>query len=273
MIDEKHERFTIITPSYNQADYIEQTIRSVLEQDCPNVEHIVVDGGSSDGTVEILERYSHIIWISEKDRGQADALNKGLALATGSIIGWINSDDYYQENIFTSVAKNFVNPTTQWVIGNLANQFDDGKEPCFEKSHVITREALIKNPDIVRQQPTFFRKEALLSVGGWNAEFFMAMDYDLWIRLARLAPPLMVDENWACYRNHSAQKSSHANIIRQSREISAILRREHVPWRQIAAHRCKKRWYWLKGICKEQLIALGFVPKKYKTRPVRLDAE
>lgn len=180
---------SIITPSFNQGPFIEQTIRSVLNQDCPNVEHIIIDGGSTDNTVEILMKYPHLIWISERDQGQADALNKGLAMATGDIIGWINSDDYYLDNIFASVARRFAEPAVRWVVGNLADLFDDGRELRFRKSPAITFEALIMNPDIVRQQPTFFRRETLRRAGGWNAEFYMVMDYDLWVRLARQTPP------------------------------------------------------------------------------------
>src|ERR1700691_3409482 len=98
---------SIITPSFNQGAYMEQTIQSVLNQHCGRVEHIVVDGGSADDTVDILKKYPHLIWVSEKDRGQADALTKGLALAKGDIIGWVNSDDYYQDNIFAAVVSHF----------------------------------------------------------------------------------------------------------------------------------------------------------------------
>jgi len=95
---------SIVTPSLNQGRYIEQTIQSVLLQNYPNFEHIVIDGGSTDGTVEILKKYPHLKWISEKDSGQSEALNKGLKMATGDIIAWINSDDWYAEGAFNNVA-------------------------------------------------------------------------------------------------------------------------------------------------------------------------
>src|ERR1700733_2213211 len=148
---------SIITPSFNQGAYIEQTIRSVLHQNFEHVEHIVVDGGSTDGTVDILKRYPHLVWVSEKDRGQADALNKGLALAKGDIVGWVNSDDYYEHDIFGSVAACFQRSNAQWVVGNLADVFDDGSQVVFRPSPTITFDALVRDPDIVRQQSTFFR--------------------------------------------------------------------------------------------------------------------
>ena len=263
-------KLSIITPSYNQGDYIEQTIKSVQNQNYGNVEHIIVDGGSTDTTVEILKSYDHLIWVSEKDGGQADALNKGLALSTGDVIGWINSDDYYERNIFQNVMACFDAPETQWTIGNLTNLFGE-KGFFFRESPTVTYDNLIKSPDIVRQQPTFFRRDVLELAGGWNAEYFMVMDYDLWVRLAKIAPPLMVDENWAYYRNHSAQKSCHGNILKQSKEISTILRREQISWKRIARHQFVKRWYWFKGLVKERLINLNLVPGKYRTRPVRLE--
>jgi glycosyltransferase involved in cell wall biosynthesis len=259
---------SIITPSYNQGRYIEQTLGSVRDQDLV-AEHIVMDGGSTDGTVAILGRHPHLIWRSEKDDGQADALNKGLALASGEIIGWVNSDDWYVPNILGSVAAHFAKTSASWVVGNLADVFEEDPNVRFRRSPAVTFDALARNPDIVRQQPTFFRRELLLAAGGWNKRCHMAMDYDLWIRLSRLAPPLMVDENWAYFRNHAAQKTGQANILRQSREITAILRREGVAGHRIAAHAARKRWYWLKGSVKQRLVAAGLVPERYRTRPLR----
>ncbi|MGO8972547.1 MAG: glycosyltransferase family 2 protein [Steroidobacteraceae bacterium] len=260
---------SVITPSYNQGAYIEQTIRSVLDQNYGHVEHIVIDGGSTDDTVEILKRYPHLIWISEKDRGQADALNKGLRLARGEIVGWINSDDYYQPSIFGSVARHFRSSGAQWVIGNVANLYEGDPKVIFRRSLSISLEALLREPDIVKQQAAFFLRQALIAAGGWNADCYMVMDYDLWVRLARISAPAMVDENWAYFRNHGAQKSMHGNILRQSAEIAAILRRERVPVHRIASLRAKKRWYWIKGLAKERLLRLGVVPQRYRTRSIR----
>ncbi|WDN88256.1 hypothetical protein BuS5_01224 [Desulfosarcina sp. BuS5] len=262
-------KITIITPSYNQGGYIEQTIRSVLAQNYENVEHIVIDGGSTDQTVDVLKKYPHVIWISEKDRGQTDALNKGLKIATGDIIGWINSDDFYEKNIFKSVVECFQNPETMWVVGNLTYFFEKSGKLITNKSPVVTFDHLIKSPDIVRQQPTFFRKDLLKRVGGWNPDFFMAMDFDLWIRMAKIFPPKIINEQWAVYRNHAFQKTSHENILRQVREITSILRRESVSTKNIVMINIKKRWFWIKGYIKDFLIDCGMISSQYRNESIR----
>lgn len=259
---------SIITPSFNQGAFIEQTIQSVLRQN-GRVEHIVIDGGSTDNTVDILKRYPHLIWVSERDGGQADALNKGLALATGEIVGWINSDDYYRHDIFDSVVEHFETTGAAWLVGRLADVFDDGAPAVFRHSPQISFDALVRDPDIVRQQATFFRRTALQSAGGWNAGLHMVMDFDLWIRLAKVSPPIMVEEDWAYFRNHAAQKSGHANILRQSKEITGILSREKVAMRVIACHQTRKAWYWAKGLAKQGLIHMGIVSQRYRSRPMR----
>jgi glycosyltransferase involved in cell wall biosynthesis len=263
-------KITIITPSFNQGLYVEQAICSVLAQNYENVEHIVIDGGSTDQTIEILKKYPHVIWMSEKDRGQADALNKGLTMATGDIVGWINSDDYYDAGIFESISKYFNEPKTMWAIGNLTYRFDLTGEVVPDKSPVVTFDHLVKNPDIVRQQPAFFRREFLIRAGGWDPGYFMVMDFDLWIRLAQKATPRMVDENWSYFRIHAQQKTSHGNILRQSREIVDILTRAGVSKIIIAKIRLRKRWQWLKGLVKAILLDVGLLSSKYQHRSIRI---
>ena len=252
-------KITIITPSYNQAAFIEQTIRSVQEQDYPYVQHIVVDGSSSDETILILRRYGHLMWISEKDRGQADALNKGLALATGDIIGWINSDDYYEKDIFQTVAAFFSDPSIQWLVGNVIHTNSQGTQKVRGRSPEISYERLLRNPDIVRQQATFFRRTLLDRVGGWNPELFMVMDFDLWVRLAKIAPPKMVDKDLAYFRIHALQKSRPASVRRQTRELCSILNREGVSGPAIARLYLRKRWELFKSHCRLPFVSLGIL--------------
>lgn len=262
-------KVSIITPSYNQAQYIEETIHSVLQQNYPAIEHIVIDGDSTDGTIDILKRSPQLIWVSEPDRGQADALNKGLTRATGEIVGWINSDDLYESGAILSVVECFREPDIQWAVGNLKYIFGAAREYRTNKSPEITYLRLLANPDIVRQQSTFFRKDFLVRSGGWNPDYFMAMDYDLWVRLASMAVPKMVDNTWAIFRLHEQQKTSHANILRQTREIVNVLKRERAPKRYIIRITARNRWYWLKSLVKHALINVGLISHRFRSRPIR----
>lgn len=222
-------KISIITPSYNQGDFLEKNILAVLNQQYANFEHIIIDGGSTDKTLEILKRYSHLKWISVRDKGQADALNKGLKMSTGDIIGWINSDDFYEENIFQSLSEYFTDENTNWIVGYL-KQINFIKGTAVKVgSPKIDYASLIKNPDIVRQPCTFFRKRIIEHAGAWNEDLHMVMDFDLWIRLAKICEPKMVDMHLANFVIHSNQKTNVKNIKKQIREILYILKKEQAP--------------------------------------------
>ena len=261
--------FSIITPSYQQGQYIRQNIDSVISQKWPAIEHIVVDGGSKDETVSILKSYPHLKWVSEKDEGQADALNKGIKLATGDIVGWINSDDYYNEDVFRSVAACFANPAVQWVVGDLALLEEATGQLIPMSSPKVSFESLQSNPDIVRQQATFFRRDFLMRAGGWNKSFYMVMDFDLWIRLAKLSTPLMFQKQLAVFRIQKDQKSSLANLRLQSNELRSILQREGASTANIYRLKLKKDWFWLKGMLKVGLVKIGLLDKAYLLKPYR----
>lgn len=262
-------KFSIITPSYAQGQYVRQNIKSVLEQDWANLEHIVVDGGSQDDTVDVLRSYPHLKWVSEKDEGQADALNKGLCMATGDIVGWINSDDYYLAGALKKVAQVFADPAVQWVIGDIGLFDEANGEFVAMQSPAVSWETLQRNPDIVRQQGTFFRREFLQQVGGWNKEFFMVMDFDLWVRLAKRSKPVMLHEQLAVFRIQKDQKSGLANLHRQMAEMKSVLKREDADPINILRLRTKKEWYWLKGTLKNWLVRLGILDKRFLLKPFR----
>ncbi len=181
-------RISVVTPSFNQGQYIEKTILSVLEQGYPDFEHIVIDGGSTDNTPDILKKYPHLKWISEKDEGQADALNKGFRMASGDIIAWINSDDWYEPEAFNTVAMWFKeNPDKNIVMGD-CNLIDrngtvfyvaENYERGFEE---ISRFWITGS--IPTQPAIFFRKSLLDEFGYLDKSLHYAMDYDLWIRFA-----------------------------------------------------------------------------------------
>lgn len=261
-------KFSVITPSYQQGKYIRQNIDSVLQQKYQDVEHIVIDGGSRDETVEVLKSYPHLKWVSEKDDGQADALNKGIALATGDIVGWINSDDYYYDDVLKAVADCFLDPSVQWVIGDLSLLDEASGQFIPLKSPEVTFATLQANPDIVRQQATFFRKSFLIEAGGWNKSFFMVMDFDLWIRLARRSKPMMLPKQLAVFRIQKDQKSSLNNLRRQTSELSFVLKREGSSALNLYRLRLKKEWYWLKGKLKVQLVQLGVLDSGYLHKPL-----
>lgn len=183
--------FSIVTISFNHAEFIERTIQSVLDQNYPNFEHIIVDGGSTDKTVEILKKYPHLKWTSEPDKGVSNALNKGFKRATGDIIGWLNSDDYYAPNIFSTIAENL--RLSDIVLGN-AFEADRAGNPTQEMiNHPRTLYDLEKYwiPKAWLVQPSvFFTKKALLEVALENGDFIdesfkYSMDCDLWLRLAK----------------------------------------------------------------------------------------
>lgn len=254
---------TILTPSYNQGRYIEQTIQSVAAQGYTPFEHIVIDGGSSDNTVSILKRYPHVKWISEPDRGQADALNKGLGMATGDIIGWVNSDDFYADDVFRNIAALFKDNGVQWSVGDVVNYDNTSGAAVYVHSPAITYDSLMRNPDNLRQQGAFFRTEAIRNAGGWDPDLYMVMDLDLWLRLARVTPPRMVHDRTAYFRLHPAQKSQLKMAMLQTREIDRVLRRYGAPPSTRFRHRAKKRYWWLKGIVKIGLIQAGLLHNEF----------
>lgn len=203
-------KVSIITPSYNQAHFLEQTIQSVLNQDYPNLEYIIVDGGSTDGSVEIIQRYADRLawWVSERDKGQTDALNKGFARASGEILAWINSDDTYNPGaVSEAVAYLLAHPEAGMVYGD-ANLIDAqggvlGAFPARQTDYRRLRRGFVHIP----QQSSFFRADLWRKVGPLDASFYFAMDYDLWVRLAKIAPLRYHPRLWANFRLHSSGKS------------------------------------------------------------------
>jgi glycosyltransferase involved in cell wall biosynthesis len=192
----------------------------------------------------VLKRYPHLKWISEPDKGQADALNKGLQMATGELVGWINSDDFYAEGVFRRVAEIFNDQSVQWTIGDVVDYYDRSGAESYVSSQTVTYEALIRDPDILRQQGAFFRSELIRKAGGWKAEFYMVMDFDAWLRMAKLSTPVMTHEMTAFFRMHEEQKTQLRNVLRQSKEIDRILISHGASLLDRVRSRIKKRRLW-----------------------------
>ena len=182
---EIYPRISIITPSFNQGKFLEQTILSVINQGYPNLEYIIIDGGSTDGSVEIIKRYSRNIayWISEKDNGQSAAINKGLTRATGEIVNWINSDDYYEPKALFKVAEGFRNPEVNIVSGK-GRLFKDDVTVGYTKGVDIYEGNLAKSIGWVRmdQPETFFRKKVIEEIGPLDERLHYLMDRDWWLK-------------------------------------------------------------------------------------------
>jgi glycosyltransferase involved in cell wall biosynthesis len=177
---------SIITPSCNQGKYIDETIRSVLGQTYGNVEYIVIDGASTDGTVEVLKRYDgQIRWISEKDRGQADAVNKGFAMASGDILGWLNSDDTYAPDAVSRAARCFAdNPDVVMVYGDAEHIDAAGRVINRYPSEPFILNRLSKCC-FISQPSVFIRKKVFDEVGPLDTALQTAMDYDYWCRIGK----------------------------------------------------------------------------------------
>lgn len=205
-------RVTIITVCYNSRQYIEKTIESVLGQTHHDLEYVIVDGGSTDGTVGIIRRYaeadSRIIWRSEVDRGISDAMNKGVGLATGKIVAHLNSDDYYaRPDVVARIAEIFSRDAmVGWISGGLNFVSEDGTFIREIRARRYSFRRLIRG-NILLHPATFIRRTLFDTSGGFNVALQYCMDYDLFLRLGSIAPPLMLDEQLACFRVHAASRS------------------------------------------------------------------
>jgi glycosyltransferase involved in cell wall biosynthesis len=201
---------SIVTPSFNQAAYLEATLLSVLEQDYPRIEYIVIDGASNDGSVEILQRYAVDLayWISEPDAGQTDAINKGFKRASGEVFAWLNSDDLLRPGAVAEAVAFFSDhPEVGMVYGD-ADYIDERGEKIGWFNAAPTDYTRLRRGYVhIPQQASFFRGRLWRMVGPLDPSFFFAMDYDLWVRIAAVTPIRYHPRTWAAFRLHSDAKS------------------------------------------------------------------
>lgn len=200
---------SIVTPSYNQAHYLEATIRSVLGQDYPNLEYIVVDGGSTDGSVEIIRKYADrfVYWVSEPDQGQADAINKGFAQANGEIFAWLNSDDLYLPGaVQNAVAALNADSNSSLVYADLQSIDAAGEAFNTIRYRAYTLQDLLAFR-IIGQPSVFFRRAAFERAGGLDPSYRYLLDHYLWLRIAQQTPIQYVPQTWAAARHHPAAKN------------------------------------------------------------------
>lgn len=219
-----HPTVSVVTPSYNQAAFLETTIRSVLEQDYSAVEYFVMDGASTDESVEVIKKYSDRLseWVSEKDSGQGDAINKGLARANGEIFAWLNSDDYYLPGAISTAVKTFQqNPDAVLVYGNMLAVDENGQILNVLKYGQYSLEDLLCF-QIIGQPAVFFRREAYIQAGGLDVAYHYMLDHHLWIRISQQGQLLYVPQAWAAARFH-LQAKNRSLAVEFPREAFRIL--------------------------------------------------
>lgn len=202
-------KITIITPSYNQGQYIEDTILSVLNQNYPNLEYIIIDGGSTDNTVAIIKKYEDRIhyWVSEKDTGQSNAINKGFKIATGEIINWINSDDQLMPGALMAVAKQFKNNPDAIMIHGRIEYFGETTSYYSRNLPLKDIETRYAAHICMPQPATFYKKQLLDEQGLLDESLHFSMDTDLFIRAGLNYKIVQVDNVFSRFRLHAASKS------------------------------------------------------------------
>jgi glycosyltransferase involved in cell wall biosynthesis len=223
-------KITIITPTFNQAIFIERTILSVLNQNYPNLEYLIFDAGSSDGTLDILRKYSGSIkWVSEPDHGQTDAINKGLRVCTGEVIAFLNSDDEFAQGALLKVGMFFSkHPQVAWLTGKCQVINQQGDEvlrlvSLYKNVLLQTRNShLLKIVNFISQPATFWRRDVLDEIGYFDETLEYVMDYDYWLRITSRYPITFLDELLAKFRTYPASKTRQSAINQQDEEFRVV---------------------------------------------------
>ena len=217
-------RISIVTPSYNQAQFIEQTLRSVLLQSYPDLEYLVIDGGSDDGSVEVIEKYAPWLshWESEKDRGQSHAINKGFERASGEIIAWLNSDDFYTPGALALVAQQLAKGSGNYALaGHCTLVYPDGRAPVPFKGAYESHDRLLQfwRGYQMHQPSVFWRREVLDKVGLLDEDQHLIMDFDYWARIGKYFSFVDVEQTLSCATIHEDAKTSAGDGLEYLREL------------------------------------------------------
>ena len=231
-------KFSIITPSYNQGKFLGQTIESVISQEGDfAVEYIIADGGSTDNSIEIIKKYDKLaknkkinyIWWSRKDKGQSDAINQGLKKASGDVVAWLNSDDYYLNGVFQKVLKEFKkNPDKIWLAGycHIINDKNQEIQKYITEyknwwlNHYSYNKLLITN--FIRQPATFWRKDIIKTIGLLNENLNYSMDYDYWLRIGRKYEPMVYQGFLSNFRIHTQSKGKVTYIKQFNEDLMVV---------------------------------------------------
>jgi glycosyltransferase involved in cell wall biosynthesis len=227
-----YPKISIITPSYNQGQFLEQTIQSVLGQNYPSLEYVVIDGGSTDRTIEILSKYeNYLYWISERDRGQSHALNKGLRKTSGEIIGFLNADDLYEPGALWAVGEYFMcHSDSAWLTGKCRIIDQNGRDvrmliSLYKYAWLcLGISAALFLLNYLSQPATFWTREIVERVGSFDETLCYTMDYDYWLRLRKTYELIFLDRSLACFRIHPASKSGSTTYAQFEEQFKVVQR-------------------------------------------------
>ncbi len=267
MRSEELPKISIVTPSLNQAGFLEAAIRSVISQDYPDFQYFVMDGGSSDGSVEIIRKYSEKIdfWRSGDDRGQADAVYQGFERATGDILGYLNSDDLLLPGCLEKVGSYFAKHSEiNCVVGGsilidergASLDIADGKPAFNLGTGQNFRKLLFWECGGFYQPASFWRRKAFFDEGGFDRELSFCFDYDMYLRLARRGPFGLIEDFLACFRVHPTSKTSTMSDVWRT-ERDAVLKRHGRDKVPAPARYLMRRWYVLVDSIRKKRLKAG----------------
>jgi glycosyltransferase involved in cell wall biosynthesis len=256
----KNPLVSIVTPSYNQGAYIEETIRSVLNQSYPDIEYIIIDALSTDNTPHILDKYENNPRVSriirEKDKGQADAIEKGFRMARGEIVGWINSDDILVEDVVEKSVQHFMaNDRVGLTYGDIVFIDGQGKNIKTKQPHPeLSSEYLLNTDYDVNQPGSFYRKSAVESAGYLNHDLNFCMDLDLWLGILKTHEAKYINSTASLFRWYETSKTANGGLLFLG-EIYKTLNRHHS--RILPETKRRILWYYLKTIVKKAIARPG----------------
>jgi len=245
--DQSYPRISIVTPSFNQGQFLERTILSVLNQNYPNLEYIIIDGGSSDGSIEIIKKYSKYLsyWTSEKDKGQSNAINKGFEKSTGDILAWLNSDDIYLPGALVFISKYMEkNKNVEMVYGRC--YIIDKDDKILKESYTVPFDHIFYLHKLISiaQPASFWRRSLYLIAGPLNEQNYTCMDHELFVRFIKIGATIVyIDRLFAGFRIHPASISGSGRLERQYREDILKIQKEIICYNPNKIGHLLKKFY------------------------------